>query len=282
VVSGPWRVVTVAGVGLIGGSFALALRQAGFSGKIIGVSSPATIAAALSLGVIDEALPLAEAAAVSDAIYLAQPIEAILKTLGEVDPYVRPGTLITDAGSTKRAIVERAAATIHRGRFIGGHPMAGKETRGVEEAEAGLFRGRPYVLTGGDAELESWIEKIGGRLVQLEAGEHDSLVALVSHLPQLLSTALASLIAERPDAAAAARVAGPAARDMTRLALSPYDIWRDILATNPEEIDRVLAAMMARLEQLRAQLPLAGRAPSHALQETFTLGAIGAATLRQS
>lgn len=278
-VNSPWRVVTIAGVGLIGGSFALALKDAGFAGRIIGVSSRATMEAALARGVIDEALPLAEAAAVSDVIYLAQPIEAILKTLAEVDEYVRPGTLITDAGSTKRAIVERAAASIQRGRFIGGHPMAGKETRGVEEAEAGLFRGRPYVLTGEDPELEGWIEKIGARLVHLEAAEHDSLVALVSHLPQLLSTALASLIADRPEAA---RVAGPAARDLTRLALSPYAIWRDILSTNPREIDGVLVALIGRLEELRTELPLAGRVPSDALEVTFARAARAASTLRQS
>ena len=170
-VSGEWRVVTVAGVGLIGGSFALALRQAGFAGKIIGVSSPATVQAALQRGAIDEALPLAEAAAQSDVIYLAQPISRILETLNVIDGAVRPGTLITDAGSTKRAIVERAQRTIKRGRFVGGHPMAGKEARGVEAADANLFRTRPYVLTAGDAELERWIEKIGARLVKLDAAE---------------------------------------------------------------------------------------------------------------
>jgi prephenate dehydrogenase len=250
-VTPPWRVVTIAGVGLIGGSFALALRKAGFEGRIIGVSSPRTVAAALERGVIQEALPLQEAAAQSDLIFLAQPIEQIIETLGVLDRYVRPGTLITDAGSTKRTIVERAARTIHRGRFAGGHPMAGKEARGVEAAEADLFRGRPWVLTSPEAELESWIQKIGARLVTLDAAEHDRLVGLVSHLPQLLSTALASAFASEP---AAMRIAGPAAIDLTRLALSPYDIWRDIFATNATEIDAALAGFIARLQQIRADL----------------------------
>lgn len=249
--SGEWRVVTIAGVGLIGGSFALALRQAGFQGKIIGVSSPATIAAALERGVIDEGLPLPEAAAESDVVYLAQPIEKILETLSVIDGAVRPGALITDAGSTKQAIVDRAAQTIRRGRFVGGHPMAGKEARGVQAADPYLFRTRPYVLTSPDPVLQHWIEKIGARLVHLDAAEHDRLVALVSHLPQLLSTALASLIADSPGAA---RVAGPAAADLTRLALSPYDIWRDIFATNAEEIDRTLSDAIARLQTLREDL----------------------------
>ena len=270
----PWRVVTVAGVGLIGGSFALALRKAGFGGRIIGVSSPATIRAAMARGAIDEALPLAEAAAQSDVIYLAQPIEQILDTLNVIDASVRPGALITDAGSTKQAIVERARAAILRGRFVGGHPMAGKEARGVEAADADLFRGRNYALTGSDAVLESWIKKIGARLVRLEPAEHDRLVALVSHLPQLLSTLLASLIASEPDAL---RVAGPAAADLTRLALSPYEIWRDIFATNASEIDRVLVAAIARLEELRANLQ---SRPD--MQAAFARAAAAASQLRQS
>jgi prephenate dehydrogenase len=250
-VTGPWRVVTIAGVGLIGGSFALALRKAGFEGRIIGVSSARTIEAALARGVIHEALPLDQAAAQSDVVFLSQPIAQILETLGTVDRHVRPGTLITDAGSTKAEIVERASRTIHRGRFAGGHPMAGKEARGVEAADADLFRGRPYVLTSPDPELERWIQKIGARLVVLDAVEHDRLVALVSHLPQMLSTALAAAFANDP---AAMRIAGPAAVDMTRLAMSPYDIWHDIFSTNAGEIDAALANFIARLQQMRANL----------------------------
>ncbi len=266
--------VTVAGVGLIGGSFALALRQAGFAGKIIGVSSPRTIQAALARGAIDEALPLAEGAAQADVVYLAQPIAGILETLDAIDAAVRPGTLITDAGSTKRAIVERAAQTIRRGRFVGGHPMAGKEARGVEAADANLFRTRPYVVTAADAELERWIEKIGARLVRLDAEEHDRRVALVSHLPQLLATALASLIADQPEAA---KVAGPAAADMTRLARSPYEIWRDIFATNPEEIDAVLSDAIGRLQNLREDLQVEAD-----MQAIFARAARAASQLRES
>jgi prephenate dehydrogenase len=269
-----WRVVTVAGVGLIGGSFALALKKAGFEGKIIGVSSPATVEAALARGAIDEALPLAEAAGQSDIVYLAQPIENILATLDIVDDLVRPGTLITDAGSTKQAIVERARATIHRGRFIGGHPMAGKEARGVEAADANLFAGRNYVLTGTDVVLETWIGKMGARLVYLEPAEHDRLVALVSHLPQLLSTALATLIAGNPEAI---KVAGPAAADLTRLALSPYPIWRDIFSTNAAEVDHVLGAAIAQLESLRTNL-----LSRSDMEATFERAAQAASQLRQS
>lgn len=274
IVGGEWRVVTIAGVGLIGGSFALALRQAGFQGKIIGVSSPATIRAALDRGAIDEALPLAEAASQSDVIYLAQPIEKILETLNVVDAAVRTGTLITDAGSTKQAIVERAGQTIRRGRFVGGHPMAGKEARGVQAADANLFQSRPYVLTDSDATLEHWIAEIGARLVKLDAAGHDRLVALVSHLPQLLSTTLASLIADSPEAA---RVAGPAAADLTRLALSPYDIWRDIFSTNAGEIDGVIGDAIARLQSLRENL-----LSESDMKATFARAAQAASRLRET
>jgi prephenate dehydrogenase len=237
------KTVAIVGVGLIGGSFALALRKAGFNGKIIGVSSPATVEKALVRGVIDEARPLAEAAAAADLMYLSQPISRILTTLDVLET----DALVTDAGSTKTVICERARK-MRRGRFVGGHPMAGKESRGVEQADADLFRGRPYVLTSHNTQLEMWIERIGARLVILDPVQHDQQVAFVSHLPQLLSSTLASVLAGNE------KVAGPAAADLTRLALSPYDIWRDIFATNTEPIDAALGAFIARLEEVRTQL----------------------------
>jgi prephenate dehydrogenase len=265
--------VAIVGVGLIGGSFALALRKAGFAGRIIGVSSPATIEKALAARVIDEAVPLPAAAQQADLIYLAQPIQQILDTIGVLDREVRSGTLITDAGSTKAMICSRGAEFIRRGRFIGGHPMAGKESRGVEAADADLFRGRPYVLTARQPELEKWVEAIGARLVILDPAEHDRLVAVVSHLPQLLSTALANVIAEQPGSA---KVAGPAASDLTRLALSPFDIWRDIFATNAPSIEAALGTYIARLETLRVQL----RSPE--MERVFEMAANSARELRKT
>ena len=260
------KTVGIIGVGLIGGSFALALRKAGFSGKIIGVSSPATIAKAVKAGVIDEGMPLAHASAASDLVYLSQPIQQILETLD----VLQTDALITDAGSTKAAICERAKK-FKRGRFVGGHPMAGKERRGVEEADADLFRGRPYILTEREPELASWIERIGARLVILKPEEHDRLVALVSHLPQLVSTALASSIGDDPGAA---MVAGPAAVDLTRLALSPYEIWRDIFVTNANSIDAALTGFIGKLEGLRAKL----RSPE--MERAFTKAESAARKLR--
>jgi len=269
--------VAIVGVGLIGGSFGLALRATGFVGRIIGVSSPEAVRVAIERGVIDEALPLAEATALADLIYLARPIEGILSVLDELDPYVKPGTLITDAGSTKAAICARAQERIRRGRFVGGHPMAGKEARGAAEAEASLFRGRPYVLTSACPELEQLVASFGARVVRMPAEEHDVLVAFTSHLPQLISTALASTIGSEPDAA---RVAGPAALDLTRLALSPYDIWRDIFSTNAANIDAAVAAFVLRLETLRVHLNSLPRDPKMSLE--FEQASASAMLLRRS
>ncbi|MDQ6705602.1 MAG: prephenate dehydrogenase/arogenate dehydrogenase family protein, partial [Acidobacteriota bacterium] len=142
------RTVAIVGVGLIGGSFGLAMRAAGFDGRIIGVSSNRTTRAAIDLGAIDEGLPMDRAVPIADLIYLAQPIGRILDTIRHLDSFrPQPGALVTDAGSTKNAIVSAARASLHACQFLGGHPMAGKETRGVESADSQLFAGRPYVLT---------------------------------------------------------------------------------------------------------------------------------------
>lgn len=248
--------VAIFGVGLIGGSFALALRSAGFAGRILGVSSPETLERALALGVIDAGASFEQAARSADLIYLAQPILRILEILPELDPLVQPGALVTDAGSTKSAIVNRAAGCLARGRFLGGHPMAGRERRGVEAAEAGLFRGRPYGLTPrSESDLESppaqefagWIRKIGAFPVILSPEEHDRIVAFTSHLPQLASTGLAALLEGRLEPQSG--VFGPALVDSTRLALSSFDIWGDILATNRENIRAALNSYIAKLQE---------------------------------
>jgi prephenate dehydrogenase len=252
--------VTIVGIGLIGGSFALALRQAGFQGRIIGVSSPRTIEEALRLGVIDEALPLELAAPTSDLVYLAQPISGILDTIARLDVHVKPGALITDAGSTKVRIVEQATLHIRRAHFLGGHPMAGKEVRGVAAAEPGLFQDRTYVLTptgelpDAASEFTEWIRRIGARPLFLRPEEHDRVVAFVSHLPQLVSTTLAAMLGGRHDLPAVEQAAGPGLMDDTRLALSSFEIWRDILATNPAYVSDALLAYIEALRQMHGQL----------------------------
>ncbi len=275
--------VAVVGVGLIGGSFALALRKAGFTGRILGVSSPPAVRAALEKGVIDEAKPLEEALREADLVYLAQTIERIIETLKIADRFLKPGALVTDAGSTKAEIAAAGAACIRRGRFLGGHPMAGKETRGVEQAEADLFAGRTYVLTPQSpqdlespaaAEFVDWIRRIGARPVFLDPVEHDRIVSWTSHLPQLASTALAGAVARALERGEEAQIAGPGLRDMTRLAMSSYEVWRDILATNRQHILEALEAYICELEQLRRGLERSD------LSSEFAAGAEFAARLR--
>ncbi len=277
--------VVIVGVGLIGGSFALALRKAGFQGRLVGVSSPRAVEAALARGAIDEARTLEEALPAADLVYLAQPIDRILQTIERIDPLVRETALVTDAGSTKARIAEAGASHIRRAQFLGGHPMAGKETRGVEEAEAGLFAGCTYVLTpAGPEDMETpaaaefleWIRRIGGVPVFMEPAEHDRVVSWTSHLPQLASTALAGAVAGGIDIASYGQVAGPGIRDMTRLALSSFDIWRDILDTNRPEIERALDAYIAELLKVRSKVAAAG------LATEFEAGSQFAARLRRT
>lgn len=276
--------VAIVGTGLIGASFGLALRQAGFIGPILGVSSERALADAVAVGAIDRGVTLAEAAGQAELVFLSQSIGRILDTLRHLDPLLRPGALVTDAGSTKNEIVDHARQFIRRGQFLGGHPMAGKELRGAAAAEAGLFQGCTWVLTPDEpSELETpaarafvdWLDRIGARLVALDCDEHDRVVAFTSHLAQLASTALASSVGENLSEERHLRVAGPGLRGMTRLALSSYDLWRDILATNTEHIDRALSRYVQKMEYIRDNLR------TRQLQNEFAHGADLAARLRK-
>jgi prephenate dehydrogenase len=246
------------------------MRKAGFAGAIIGVSSERAIAEAIAVGAIDRGEPLAAAAPQADLIFLSQTIGRILDTIRHLDALVKPGALVTDAGSTKCEIVDAAMQNLARCEFLGGHPMAGKEKRGAGAASADLFQGQTWVLTPVEtADLETpaaiefhdWLKRIGARVAALDCDEHDRIVSLTSHLPQLASTALAAMLADQ------APISGSGLIDMTRLALSSYDIWRDIIATNSEHIDRALARYIQELEHIRENLR------TRQLQEEFNRGA---------
>ena len=255
--------VAIVGVGLIGASFGLALRRSGFNGHVVGVSSAEAIAAGLAVGAISEAATLEQAAATADLIYLSQPVDRILRSLELLGPIVRPGCLITDAGSTKVEIFNRAADCCPRGTFIGGHPMAGKEQRGATEADGTLFENRPYVLTpSGDMtpqmqEFRSWLERFEARVVIMSAAEHDKVVSLTSHLPQLLSTAL-SLTLAKEDKLDLRQVYGPGLLDMTRLAMSSPELWQSILDTNRGEIVKALNEFSSNLAELTRTVECGG------------------------
>jgi prephenate dehydrogenase len=257
-----FRRVAIVGTGLIGASFALAIRKAGFAGEIVGVSSPPAIADALACGAIDREVGLEAAAAESDLIYLARPIARILDTLPLLEPWIRPDALVTDAGSTKAAIVA-AARPLRRVRFLGGHPMAGKERSGAAEADPDLFVGRTYVLTPVEPlqletpparELLYWIGRTGAVPTILEPERHDLIVAFTSHLAQLASTALAVTVGTELESPADLAISGPGLADTTRLASSPFEIWKDILDTNREPIERALAAYINTISNLKDNL----------------------------
>jgi prephenate dehydrogenase len=273
--------VAIVGTGLIGASFGLALRRAGFGGPIVGVSSPPAIAGAIEVGAIDRGAPLAEAVGEADLVFLSQTIGRILDTVRRLDPLVRPEALVTDAGSTKCEIVDTARQNLRRCAFLGGHPMAGKETRGAAGADADLFRGRTWVLTPDEvAELATpaardftgWLKRIGARVVTVDADAHDRAVSLTSHLPQLASTALAATLEDQGQSA----LGGPGLIDMTRLAMGSYELWRDILATNSDHIDRALGLYIQKLEHVRENLR------TRELQHQFERGAQLAKRLRKS
>ena len=253
------KTVAIVGVGLIGGSFGLALKKAGFAGEIIGVSSQRAVQAGMRAGAISRSVSLEEAAASADMIYLAQTVDRILATLETLGPIASSNCLITDAGSTKVAIVQKATASIRSATFVGGHPLAGKEQRGAEAADADLFRGRPYLLTptaGETPRLEAfrlWLSRIGANVIELSAQDHDAIVALTSHLPQIVSVALANALAKQKNELIK-EILGPGLQDMTRLAMSSPEMWESIFSTNKTEVLTGLDAFVASLAQVRGAI----------------------------
>lgn len=268
--------VTIIGVGLIGGSLGLALKNHGFGGVITGVGRRETMEKARAAGAIDDACQeLEPAVRQADLVYLATPISAILDLLPRVRQAAPPHALVTDAGSTKAQIADRGAALFSGNPlFIGGHPLAGSEKRGVANASADLFRGACYVLTPARREhldapvaraFRKWLDCFGARVVVMDAELHDEVVAWTSHLPQLVATALASTVLEKV-AEDNLQLAAGGLRDTTRLAESPYSVWRDICLTNTENIEEALNALLQKLEHLRENLR------SRALQQEFEAG----------
>ncbi len=264
---GDYGSIAIVGVGLIGGSLAMALRRAGHDGEIVGVSGPTTIREALERRVIDRGASygdLVDVASSVDLVVLATPIRAILEhleTLGRAGASLRDGLVVTDVGSTMATILERAARTLpDRVHFIGGHPMAGSERRGLAAADPFLFQNAYYVLTPARGvpvaqvtRLERLLSRTGARVMVLDAADHDRTAASVSHVPQLLAVALVNFIDDHPDDRdVALRLAAGGFRDMTRIAASPFTMWRDIYATNSKEVREAVERFCNRLKELAA------------------------------
>ena len=257
--------ITIIGTGLIGGSFALAARQAGYSGPLVGCDREPVLAQARARGAIDTGFSdPGEAARGSDLILLATPVGSIIDLIERIGPTAPPHSLLTDVGSTKFEIAARARSVFGQQagqRFLPGHPMAGREQGGIENADAGLFRGAVWVTTPlGDASRlgAGFLELVaatGARVISMDAERHDRICAWLSHLPQMLATALAaSLEEEFAGDSQALQLAGPALREMTRTAASPYSVWRDIALTNGANLQAALLQLEQRLAHLRENL----------------------------
>jgi prephenate dehydrogenase len=264
----PIRQITIIGTGLIGGSLALALKKRGFRGRIIGCDRAPVLARAVKAGIVDagEIKPL-DAVRGSQVVVLATPVLGIIDLIERLGPRLSSKTLLTDVGSTKAEILARAQAIFGKNvavRFLGGHPMAGKEQSGLEFADPDLFQGAAWFVTpvqgqkiydGLSGDYIEWLEKIGGRIASMDAEEHDKLCAWISHLPQMISTALAATLVEEYGAEAPLLEAGGRAlREMTRISGSPYSWWRDVALTNKKNLGNALLKLEQHLAHIRENL----------------------------
>jgi prephenate dehydrogenase len=263
-----FRQVTIIGTGLIGGSLGLALKKRHLAGRIIGCDRAPVLERAIESGAIESgSTHPADAARGSDLVVLATPVIPILDLIDRLGPSLPPKTLVTDVGSTKAEVVERAARSFGRNagqRFLAGHPMAGREHAGVEFADADLFEGAAWLFTplprqnvhaGLSGEFIHCAEKIGAKIAYVDPVDHDRFCAWISHLPQMISTALAaSLVDEFGPDAPVLDIGGRALREMTRISSSPYSMWRDIAITNRQNLSDALHKLEQRLAHIRENL----------------------------
>ena len=259
-----WNRVTIFGCGLIGTSFALALKRSGTCRRIAGWDIDAEVLReALQRGIIDEVdSSLAEGAiSLSDLIYLAMPVGGIIDFLRGRGSQIRVGALVTDAGSTKVEICRAARERLPDGIvFVGGHPIAGSEQSGLARCDAELFRDAPYVLINEGDEtdqlraFDETLKAIGARVRLMTSNAHDRALTFISHLPQLLSSSLAVTVVDQKDADELLELSGSGFRDMTRLAGSSWSMWRDILETNHVQIATALDVFAGKLDILRGEL----------------------------
>ncbi len=269
--------LAIVGVGLIGGSVALALKRAGAVRHVVGCGrGRANLDKALELGVIDSIADTPEAAvAGADAVLLALPVGAMADSFARIATYLRPDALVTDAGSTKQDIVAAARAGLGAriSQFVPGHPIAGAEHSGVTAARADLYANRQVILTPLYENPAASVERIadlwratGARVATMNPETHDRVFAAVSHLPHLAAFALVDELAARDNAELYFEYAGSGFRDFTRIAASHPEMWRDIALANREPLQQELTAYIEALEQLRQRL---AEADGSALEALF-------------
>jgi prephenate dehydrogenase len=252
--------LALVGVGLIGGSFALALKQAGAVREVIGVArNPDTLAAARARGLIDRAADWADVGQ-ADCILVAVPVGETAAVLGKLAPHLKAGAVITDAGSTKANVVAaaRSALGARFADFVPGHPIAGSELSGPNAARADLYQGKKVVLTPDAATRPDALALVralwaatGAQVEALDAAQHDRVFAAVSHLPHLAAYALVDDLAQRADGDLFFRFAASGFRDFTRIAGSSPEMWRDIALANRDALTSELDVYVAALQVLR-------------------------------
>ncbi len=264
------------GCGLMGGSFALALRQAGLVSQVAGFStSEATRQKALKLGVIDSACSsAAEAVQGADLVLVAVPVRATEDTLRTIDPVLSHDALLMDVGSTKGDVVAAARKTLKNrlANFVPAHPIAGKEVAGIEHADDTLYRERQVIITPlpeNPAERvllahQVW-QALGSRVLELSPEAHDASFAAVSHMPHLAAFALVNAVARQPHGAQHLSMAGPGFRDFSRIAASDPNVWRDILLANRNEVLHQSALMREALHEFEAAIQAGDPDRLHAL-----------------
>ncbi len=260
----PFEKIAIVGFGLIGASIALAARRAWPAALLIAVDRKDVVETAMRMHAADVGGDDLVMTAGAELVILAAPVRANIAILGELGDHMPGDAVITDVGSTKREVVAAAVALPPRLRFVGGHPLAGAAMGGLDAARPDLFSGRPWLLTEALAPLTAFVEGLGAHAHVIAPDEHDALVAYLSHLPQLAASALMHVVGERAGAGGLA-LAGRGLSDTTRLASSPADIWRDIAATNPDNLSRAIDELVAVLLRLK---PEAG-ADGDALARTF-------------
>lgn len=277
----PFERIAIVGFGLIGGSLALAIRQRWRRGLIVAVDRKPVLEAAMRQHAADVAADDLGMVSEADLIVLAAPVRQNLQVLEQLPSFVRTPAVITDVGSTKAEIVRSARSLPDHLSFVGGHPLAGSAAGGLSAARSDLFSGRPWILTTPAREealarLEALIGELGARPLRMDADAHDTLLAYLSHLPQLTASALMHVVGQRAQESGLA-LAGRGLRDTTRLAFSPPDIWRDVAATNISAIAQGLDELIAILRQLRDDLPT-----GDVLQQVFDSAAAWKAALEDS
>jgi len=263
---GEFKKITIIGVGLIGGSLGMAIKAGGMNGRIVGVDKLKTIEKAIALGAIDQGTDnLLDGIQNADLIIIATPIGTILKLLSKIAPHLKEGCMVTDTGSTKVRIMKEANRILPSCiDFVGGHPMAGSERFGIDAASIQLFKNKPYILIPQNKSNQKALEKmcgivniIGAYALKMTAKEHDKIVAAVSHLPQLLAISLTNLsgsLAEKENNENYFKASGSAFKDMTRIASSSFEIWKDIYGTNSEIVIEMIDKFKKNLDKLEEKL----------------------------